>query len=159
MISISFEIIDEPPRLISTERMPYPIDKVWLAETDAWYVQQWWAPTDYINDAVEIAMEEGGYWRVIQRDPEGHQFSFYGRVDKVIPRELFRMTLTSEIFPEDQILVTQQFVASGPGTIVATTWEFPNAAALNRYVALGGPERQKGASARLDALLSQMLPK
>src|SRR5690606_2698902 len=70
-----------------------------------------------------------------------------------------RMTLTSEIFPEDQILVIQQFVASGPGTIVATTWEFPNAAALNRYVALGGPERQKGASARLDALLSQMLPK
>ena len=157
MISISFEIIDEPARLISTERMPYPIDKVWLAETEPWYVQQWWCPEGYVNDEVDIGLEPGGLWRVIQRDNHGNQFSFYGRIEAIVPRELLRLTLTSEVFPETTLTITQQFAASGPGTIVATTYEFPSQRALDRYIALDGPERQRGASAKLDVLLAQMM--
>ena len=156
MIKISFEVNDEPPRLVVTERMPYPLDSVWVAQTEALYVQQWWAPVGYQNTEIELTLEEGGAWRVLQRDPQGNQFSFYGILQVAEPKRKLVITLTSEIFPESTLHITQDFAAVDGGTIVASTYEFESNEALNIYLDLGGLERLRGASAKLDALLGQL---
>ncbi len=156
MIKISFELTDEPPRLIVTELMPYPLASVWLAETEALYVQRWWAPTEYENTSIELASEVGGPWRVVQRDPQGNQFALYGKVLEVVPEARLAFALTSEVFPDATVHVMQEFAARGPGTVVVSTYSFSTEADLNNYLTLGGMERLRGASARLDALLAQL---
>ena len=156
MIKISFEVNDEPPRLVVTERMPYPLDSVWVAQTEALYVQQWWAPLGYQNTEISLTLEEGGAWRVLQRDPQGNQFSFYGLLQEVEPKRKLVITLTSEIFPESTLHITQDFAATEGGTIVVSTYEFASNGELAAYLDLGGLERLRGASARLDNLLGQL---
>ena len=156
MIKISFEALVDTARLIVTEEMPYPLATVWVAQTEGLYVQKWWAPTDYENTEVDITTAVGGTWRVTQRDPEGNQYSFYGKVERAEPQALLEFTLTSEIYPDSVLHITQDFAARDGGTVVATTYEFANLDALNTYLALGGTERLSQASARLDALLTQL---
>jgi uncharacterized protein YndB with AHSA1/START domain len=156
VIDISFEAIIEPPCLNVTEVIPYPLATVWLAETEGLYVKQWWAPTDYENVEVDLTLEPGGAWRVLQRDPQGNQFAFYGKVEQVIKEELLVISLTSELYPDFPLLISQEFAATPTGTVVLSRYKFETQEALNTYLALGGPERLKGASARLDALLSQL---
>lgn len=156
MIKMSFEVTDEPPRLLVTERMPYPLESVWVAQTEALYVQQWWAPVGYQNTEISLSLTEGGSWRILQRDPEGNQFSFYGRVETVKPREQLVISLTSEVFPESTLRITQDFAATDGGTIVISSYEFASNDAVTSYLALGGIDRLRGASTKLDSLLSQL---
>ena len=146
----------EPPVLTVTEVMPYPLAKVWTAQTEGLYVKQWWAPAAYENVEVDLTLTPGGSWRVVQRDPEGNQYGFYGKVDRVEPERLFAVSLVSELYPDSEILLTQDFAASAAGTVVASTYAFDSQNALNTYLALGGIERLRGASQRLDALLAQL---
>ncbi|MGC4175257.1 SRPBCC family protein [Demequina sp.] len=156
MIKISFEATHDPACLTVTELMPYPLARVWLAQTEGLYVQQWWAPTDYENVEVDITTAEGGAWRILQRDPQGNQFSFYGKVETVEPERQLVISIVSELFPESTIRLTQDFAARDAGTVVVSTYEFESDEALGTYMALGGTERLREASSRLDALLAQM---
>ena len=156
MIKISFEVTDAPARLIVTELMPYPLSRVWAAETEGLFVKQWWAPSGYENDEVDITTQVGGSWRIIQRDPEGNQFSFYGKVDGVENEARLAISLVSELWPESTVLITQEFTARDGGTVVATTYEFDSDEALTTYLGLGGTERLREASVRLDGLLKLM---
>ena len=104
MIKISFEMTDAPARLIVTELMPYPLSRVWLAETEGLYVKQWWAPSGYANDEVDITTVEGGAWRILQRDPEGNQFSFYGKVESSEHEEKLVISLVSEVWPDSTVI-------------------------------------------------------
>ena len=156
MIKISFEVTDAPPRLIVTELMPYPLTSVWLAQTEALYVQRWWAPADYDNIDIELTTEVGGPWRVVQRDPQGNQYALYGRVEEVTPNEQLSISITSEIFPAATTHLTQQFLAREAGTVVVSTYSFGSDDELQAYLNLGGMDRLRGASARLDTLLAQL---
>lgn|GEM_PF-730996 len=161
MIKISFEVTDSPARLTVTELMPYPLNTVWLAQTEGLYVQQWWAPRGYENVEVDLATVAGGSWRILQRDPEGNQFAFYGKVADVVPQERLAITITSEVFPETTLHLLQEFVPRDfgggvTGTVVVSTYTFDEDAELTSYLNLGGMDRLRGASARLDALLTQL---
>ena len=156
MIDISFEATIEPPRLVVTELMPYSVASVWLAETEGLYVKQWWAPTDYENLEVDLTLEVGESWRVLQRDPQGNQYAFYGKVESVQPGQSIEFSLVSELYPDSTISVRQDFAPKDGATIVRTTYKFDSEEALNTYLALGGPERLSGASERLDTLLTHL---
>ena len=156
MIQISFEVVDTPPRLVVTEKMPYPVEKVWTAQTEALFVQQWWAPVGYRNVDIALATNEGEGWRVVQRDPQGNEFSFYGKVEAFEPTERLVVTITSELFPEAPIRLEQRFAEVAPGTIVTSVYDFLGEPERDGYLNLGGLERLQGASVKLDALLTQM---
>ena len=156
MIEISFEASVEPPVLTVIETMPYPLATVWVAETEGLYVSQWWAPTDYENLEVDISLEPGAPWRVLQRDPQGNQYAFYGRVESVEPERLLTVTIVSELYPDSDFKLHQEFEANSGGTTVTSRYEFASEVDLNTYLAIGGMERLRGASARLDTLLAQL---
>lgn len=156
MIKISFEVTDAPPRLIVTELMPYKVDSVWLAQTEALYVQRWWAPTDYENIDIELSNEVGGTWRVVQRDPQGNQYALYGKVEELTANERLAITITSELFPDVVLHLTQEFHAREAGTVVISTYAFDTDGELTAYLSLGGMDRLRGASERLDVLLTQL---
>jgi uncharacterized protein YndB with AHSA1/START domain len=158
MIEISIDITEDPPRVIVTERMPYPIDKVWLVHTDELYLKSWWAPEGYENTWAEINAEPGGSWRVVQRDPQGNEFSFYGHYDEVERPHRFVQTRTSEIFPHAATSLTVELSEIEGGTQVVTTEEYLTERNLRGFIGLGGIERIRGASKGLDALLAQMVP-
>jgi uncharacterized protein YndB with AHSA1/START domain len=156
VIHIAFELESDPARLVVTERMPYALDKVWRAETEGLFIQQWWAPVGYRNVEVDIGADVGGVWRVVQADPDGNQYSFYGRIIERVEAEKLVLSLTAEIFPGTQLQITQQFAGVEKGTIVVSTYEFPSEYERDGYVSLGGMDRLRGASAKLDRLLTQM---
>jgi uncharacterized protein YndB with AHSA1/START domain len=156
VITISFEQTDEPPRLIVTELIPHPLASVWVAQTEGLYVQRWWAPSNYENVEVDLSATPGGAWRIVQRDPDGNQFSFYGKVEQVEPEKRLVISIISELYPDNPILLSQEFLARGPATAVVSTYEFDSDNALATYVSLGGMDRLRDASARLDALLAQL---
>ena len=161
MIRISFEVTDSPARLVVTELMPYPLNTVWLAQTEGLYVQQWWAPRGYDNVEVDITTAQGGSWRILQRDPEGNQFAFYGKVADVVPQERLAISITSEVFPETTLHLLQEFAARDfgggvTGTVVLSTYTFDEDSELTSYLNLGGMDRLRDESARLDTLLAQL---
>lgn len=156
MIKISFEVTDAPPRLTVTELMPYPLETVWVAQTEALYVQRWWAPAEYENVDIDLTTDVGGAWRVVQRDPQGNHFALYGRVEEAVPNEKLVITITSEVFPDSSLRLHQQFIGREGGTLVVSTYLFDSDTELTSYLDLGGIERLRGASARLDTLLNQL---
>ena len=99
---------------------------------------------------------EGGAWRILQRDPEGNQFSFYGKVESSEHEEKLVISLVSEVWPDSTVIVKQDFIAREGGTAVVTTYEFDSDSALTTYLGLGGTERLREASVRLDTLLAQI---
>lgn len=156
MIHISFDVPSEPPSLIVTERIRQPLERVWLAQTEALYIQRWWGPEGYRNVTAEVNATVGGPWRVIQRDPEGNEYAFYGKFEEVVERERLVLSLTAELFPDVPLRLTQEFTASDKGAIVVSTYEFPDERARDGYLHLGGLERLREASGKLDALLREM---
>lgn len=156
MIEISIEAAEDPPRLVTTERMNYAIDKVWLVHTEALYLKAWWAPPGYENTWVDTNPEPGGTWRVVQRDPEGNSFSFYGRYDEVERLTRIVQSRTSEIFPDASTQITLEFSEIPGGTQVVTTQVFQTDRNLQGFLKLGGVERMRGASQGLDLLLGEM---
>ncbi|WP_062210540.1 SRPBCC family protein [Demequina oxidasica] len=159
MIHLNIEVSEEPPQIVMVERISYPLDKVWLAHTEALYLKEWWAPTGYENTWVDTNPEAGGTWRVVQRDPEGNEFSFYGHYTEVERHELIVQSRTSEIFPDAGIQIRLEFSEIPGGTQVVTTQDFLTNRNLQGYLQLGGLEREREASAGLDALLRQMMPR
>ncbi|WP_061963157.1 SRPBCC domain-containing protein [Demequina aurantiaca] len=159
MIHLTIEVSEEPPQIVMTERMPYPRDKVWLVHTEALYLKEWWAPTGYENTWVDTNPEPGGTWRVVQRDPEGNEFSFYGHYTEVERHKRMVQSRTSEIFPDAGMQITLEFSEIPGGTQIVTTQDFLTERNLQGYLQLGGLERDREASARLDALLGQMMPR
>ncbi len=156
VIHISFEAPADPIALVVTERAPFPLARVWRAHTEALYLQHWWAPTDYVNVAVDFDPAPGRPWRISQRDPQGNEFAFYGRFDAVEPMRLISATFVSEIFADITTHLTIEFDASDDSTTITTTQVFPEEYQRTGYFDLGAIERLTGASKRLNALLKQM---
>lgn len=156
MIQLSIDLVEEPRLVITTEQIPFPVATVWLVHTEALYLKQWWAPAGYQNTWAETTPEPGGTWRVVQRDPQGNVFSFWGRYEEVEPNRRLVHTRTSELFPDATTVLTLEFSKTENGTQLVTTQEFQTPHDLRGFIGLGGMERIRGASAGLDALLGKM---
>ncbi len=155
-MDISFEAPAEPPVLVATARLAFPLSRVWTAVTEPLYVQQWWAPHGYSNRSVEMDVETGGAWRVVQSDPEGNTFTFYGRFEKVDPQSQVTYTYISELFPD---VITRMRVDMGgtpAGTMLVVSHLFPSDYHRTAYLNLGGVARIREPIERLEALLRSM---
>ncbi|MDN4483351.1 SRPBCC family protein [Demequina lignilytica] len=156
MVDVVFDAPAEPYALVATARLNAPVEKVWTAHIEALYVQQWWAPAGYINREVEINATEGGAWRVVQSDPEGNAFSFFGRFEKVEPLRLLQCTFTAELFTEVRTHMRIEMSPTQGGTVLVTSHIFPDLYHRDGFIHLGGMDRMREPIQRLAALLRTM---
>ena len=156
MVDVVFDAPAEPYALIATARLNAPVEKVWAAHIEALYLQQWWAPEDYVNRATEVNATVGGAWRVVQADPEGNEFSFFGRFEAVEPLHLLQYTFTSELFTDVVTRMRVEMAQGKAGTVLSASHLFPDRYHRDGYIALGGMERMREPIQRLAALLKTM---
>ena len=66
------------PVILMTRMLEAPRELVWkcLIEKDRFV--RWWGPRGYTNEITDFDVRVGGKWRVIQKDPKGNQFIFFG---------------------------------------------------------------------------------
>lgn len=152
-----FALPDERPVVIMTEDTLFPLERAWVARYEPLYLGQWWRPHDYTNPIVELDLEVGGHWRIVQRDPQGNSFSFYGVFEEVEPMSRTVQTLVSELFPEKLTRITTEFVATARGTLILTEHDLGDMETRSGYLRLGALERMAETSENYATLLGQLM--
>ena len=151
-----FVLPDERPVIVMTEDVSVPLARAWTARYEPLYVAQWWRPRGYVNPIVEVEAVIGGRWRVVQRDPEGHEFAFYGQFTDVQPHRSTVQTFVSELFPNVVTELSTEFTATDTGTRVVTTHDFGTEVQRRGYLRLGGIERMTEQSDHYGRLVRQI---
>src|SRR5262245_39184288 len=74
------QITAEPgiPQIIMSCEFDAPRDLVFRAYTDPELLQQWLDPRDYTMTVKENDVRDGGKWRFVHSDAEGHEHGFHG---------------------------------------------------------------------------------
>ncbi len=155
----SFALPEERSIIEMTEVVTAPLEQAWVARFEPLYVAQWSMPLGYSNPIVDIDLIEGGRWRVVQRDPEGNEFAFYGQFSTVEPMSLTVQSYVSELFPEITSHITTEFFEHFNGTRIVTTHAFAEEWHRRGYVRMGGVERMAEASVQYDRLLHKLAGK
>ncbi len=151
-----FALPDEQPVIVMTEEIPAPLARAWTARYEPLYVAQWWRPVGYTNPIVEVDLAVGGRWRVVQRDPEGHEFAFYGQFTAVETHHRTVQTFVSEFFPDIVTEITTEFALTPTGVLVTTTHDLRSDRNRRGYIRLGGIERMAEQSDHFGRLLRQL---
>lgn len=66
------------PVVVFTHMFDETPDVVFKALTDASRIPKWWGPVELETTVEQFQPEAGGYWRFIQKDGKGNQYSFHG---------------------------------------------------------------------------------
>lgn len=151
-----FALPEERPQIVMTEQVSAPVERAWTARFEPLYLAQWWRPRGYVNPIVEVDLVPGGRWRIVQRDPEGNEFAFYGAFETVEEPWVAVQSFTSELFPGVHSTLTTEFVMNTKGTTVITTHETESRVWLQGYLRMGGLERMSESSNRYGKLLAQL---
>ena len=59
--------------------------EVFRAYTSPALLPRWWGPAYLATTVDRMDVRPGGSWRFVQRDPDGHEYAFYGVYHEVTP--------------------------------------------------------------------------
>lgn len=152
----TFSLPEDRSVIEMTEVVQAPLDRAWVARWEPLYVAQWWAPLGYTNPIVEIDLVENGRWRLVQRDPQGHELSYYGTFLAVEHHQRVIQTYVSELFPDVTTHITTEFAEVPRGTRIVTVHAFSAERERRGYVNIGGVERMAEASMQYDRLMGKL---
>jgi len=151
-----FTLPDDRPVVILTEQVVAPLPRAWTARYEPLYVAQWYRPKGYVNPIVEIDLVEQGRWRVVQRDPEGNEFAFYGQFTEIEMHRRTVQTFVSELFANIQTEITIEFTSTDAGVQIVTTHDLGTERHRDGFIRLGGVERMAEQSEHYGRLLRQL---
>lgn len=151
-----FSLPEDRPLVILTEEVSAPLARAWTARYEPLYVAQWYRPRGYTNPIVEIDLVEQGRWRVVQRDPEGNEFAFYGQFTEIEMHRRTVQTYVSELFADITTEITIEFTETDSGVRIVTTHDLRTDRNRDGFVRLGGVERMTEQSEHYERLLRQM---
>lgn len=152
-----FALPAERAAIVMTEEVDAPVERAWTARFEPLYLAQWWRPRGYVNPIVDVEAEVGSRWRIVQRDPQGNEFSFYGTFTEVEPLVSTVQTYVSELFPDIVTELSTEFIATETGTLVVTTHDLGQEAYRRGYLRSGALERMSEASENYGHLLAQLM--
>lgn len=119
------------PFVFVEQRLDSPAARVFAAFTDPQLVARWWSPASEIrNEVLELDARVGGRYRFAYHLADGTVSVVTGEYREVVAPQRLVFTWTWE--PPDrhagtETLVTVDFVADGPGTLVRVLHErFPD---------------------------------
>ncbi len=83
-------VIVEPGKqeIVITRIFDAPRDAVFKAYSDPKSIPLWWGPKILTTTVDRMEMKSGGFWRFVQRDPDGNEYAFHGVYHDVLAPEL-----------------------------------------------------------------------
>ena len=85
--------------IVLSRQFAAPRELVFEAMSQPQHLAHWYDPYGNSLALCEIDLRPGGAWRIVHRDPEGHEFGFRGQVREIVPPECMVRTFEFEGLP------------------------------------------------------------
>ena len=135
-----------------------PRDKVFAAMTQKEMVEQWWVGPGYDVRVERLDAYNGGTWKFVQSNGEGHEFSFHGVFHHVSPECIIQTTEFDGLPESGHVgLEKMELLDLGNGkTKLISTGTFMSVADRDGMVQSGMEEGMQQTYTRLDEVLLGM---
>lgn len=155
------EIIVEPGKqeLFIIHEVDAPRELVFKAYTDPKLYEQWIGPRGLKTHLDKFESKNGGSWRYVQKDDEGHEFAFHGVNHEIKTPERIIGTFEFEGLPErgHVLLQTIKFYdLHGGGTKIESQSVFQSVEDRDGMVATGMEVGVRESYKRLDELVERI---
>ena len=95
------------PVILMTRMLDAPRELVWKCLTEKERFVRWWGPRGYSNEITDFDLCVDGKWRVVQKDPDGNAFIFFGFYREIRESERLVNTFAMEnMFQGKEIVET-----------------------------------------------------
>jgi uncharacterized protein YndB with AHSA1/START domain len=151
------EITAEPgiPQIVITRDFDAARDLVFRAHVDPELLVRWLGPRELAMTVDRYDASDGGRWRYVQTDHEGHEFGFHGIFHGVPTPDAIVQTFEFEGAPGHVSLNTTTFDELGGRTRVRVVASFPSVGDRDGMVAAGMEIGVRDGHERLDELLAR----
>jgi len=146
------------PQIEITCAFNAPRALLFRAHTDPELYAQWLGPRHLTMHIDCFEVRDGGRWRFIHRDPEGHEFGFHGVFHGTPSLDGIVQTFEYEGTPGHVSLQTITFEEHGGGTLLRQQAVFQSVAARDGLLQSGMEEGVNEGMGRLDELLARLVP-
>ncbi len=135
-----------------------PSDKVFAALTQKDKLEQWWIGPGYSMHVEHLDVRDGGSWKFVQTNKEGHTFSFHGVFHYISPSCIIQTTEFDGLPESGHVgLEKMELFDLGNGTTrMVSTGTFMNVTDRDGMVQSGMEEGMQQTYARLDEVLQEM---
>ena len=156
MGSVEFIVDRENREVVQKQVLDAPRERVWEAMVDPALVPEWWGPATLATRVEQMDLREGGAWRYVQRDREGHEYIFSGVYRTVTPPERLEYSFKYEGGLEGTMeeAATLEELAGGR-TLLVTRSRFESPEALEEAVTSGMEEGATESMERFADLLER----
>ncbi|MHB1928651.1 MAG: SRPBCC family protein [Acidimicrobiales bacterium] len=144
------------PQVVVTRAFDAPAELVVRAHLDPELLVQWLGPRELAMTVDRYEVRDGGRWRYVQRDPEGHEHGFHGVFHGEPSTSGIVQTFEYEGVPGHVKLDTTTFEERDGKTLVRTISCFACLEDRDGMVASGMERGVVDSGDRLDALLATL---
>ena len=152
------EITAEPgiPMIIITREFDAPRELVFRAHTDPGLLVQWLGPRELAPTVDRYEARNGGTWRYVKTDAEGHAFGFHGVFHGDPSPDGIVQTFEFEGAPGHVCLQTATLAERDGRTLVRTVSAFQSVEDRDAMVASGMERGVHDSSERLAELIARL---
>lgn len=156
----STQITAEPrtPFIDMTRTFNAPRDLVFRAHTDPELLVQWLGPRKYEMTIERMEVRDGGVWRYIHRDDQGHAYGFRGVFHGNPSPETMTQTFEFDGAPGHVSLDTLRLEEHDGQTVVRVHSVFQSVADRDAMIENGMADGVNDGYDRLDELLARLVP-
>jgi uncharacterized protein YndB with AHSA1/START domain len=144
------------PLIVMTRDFDAPRDLVYRAYTEPELLVQWVGPRELATAVDRYDVRDGGRWRYVQTDPEGHEHGFHGIFHGTPSPEGIVQTFEYEGVPGHVMLETTTFEERNGATLVRMVASFQSVADRDGMVASGMEHGVHEGNERMDELLARL---
>ena len=144
------------PQIVITRDFDAPRDLVFRAYTDQRLLVQWLGPRDLTMTVDRYDVRDGGRWRYVHTDAEGHEHAFHGVFHGTPSPDAIVQTFEYEGVPGHVSLDTTTLEDRGGRTLVRTVSSFQSVADRDGMVAAGMERGVRDSDERLAGLLAKL---
>jgi uncharacterized protein YndB with AHSA1/START domain len=144
------------PQIIITRDFDAPRDLVFRAYTDPQLLVQWLRTRDLTLTVDYFDVRDGGRWRYIHTDAQGHEYGFHGVFHGSPSPDAIVQTFEFEGTPGHVKLDTTTLEQRGRGTLMRTVSSFQSVEDRDAMVAAGMERGIRDSGDHLDELLARL---
>jgi uncharacterized protein YndB with AHSA1/START domain len=154
------EIIAEPgmPQILITREFDAPRALVFRAYTDPELLARWYGPRRYTTTIERHEPRDGGTWRILHHDADGHAYGFHGVFHGTPSPDGMVRTFEYEGAPGHVSLESVTFEERGGRTLMRLNAVFQAVEDRDAMIESGMEGGFNESMERLDELLAQLAP-